>query len=275
MFNFFKKSVLMISPELGSMLYRLLFFLNLPLLKLISKKIWFRNSLYFKRVVLGLSDFDLAVFLEKKVDAQKQKDILFINKILKRTLGRMGEMVIYSQVDLETFLPFANPLELKRDPYFSSHDCKATKAQRWCFFIKMYNSDRDKIDRYPALRVRKWSYLFEILGFDVELNAKNLKLKLNEIADTLSGSENVISIDDLLFSPTLWTEFQKLNTLNSWEREVLTELVKWEIWGLYTQRVFLNRENLEKHKENLKSLCELHLKDGCEVSRMSEAISLL
>jgi hypothetical protein len=139
----------------------------------------------------------------------------------------------------------------------------------------MYNSDRDKIDRYPALRVRKWSYLFEILGFDVELNAKNLKLKLNEIADTLSGSENVISIDDLLFSPTLWTEFQKLNTLNSWEREVLTELVKWEIWGLYTQRVFLNRENLEKHKENLKSLCELHLKDGCEVSRMSEAISLL
>lgn len=258
---------------LSNLIYFLIVFINRPLLFCISKNVWYRNSLYFKKTSLGLSDIDLTIYFENTPDKQKIDELFFIQNILKFTMGRMGEPVVYTHYDIKFFSQFINFFESKRDPFFKLKKVPS-KAETFVFLTKTYLCDKANLKKYPRLRIKKWSYIFNLLNIDTKPDYKNLSFEIKEILK--SFHHEYIEEDNIIFQSDLWIRYSELEFQTDWEKQLVYEQVRWEIWGLYTQRYLIkNKKQLKDHSLNLKNICHQHLNTIEGRDLMLEAISRL
>ena len=262
-----------IPTTISNVIYLFIFNINRPLLFCIAREFWYRNSLFFKKTSLGLSDIDLTFYFDKKPTAQRIKDLFFIRNILKFTMGRLGEFVLYTKDDLVYFSQFINAFERKRDPFFEIA-VSPSKAETYLFLMKTYQSDKANLNNYENLRINKWSYIFDLLGIKLELNPHNLS---DTIEKKLKNHHNeYIDENHIIFKKDLWIKYQELSFDTNWQKELVFEQVRWEIWGLYTQRyLILNKQQLRDHSRNLKNICNQHLAQLKGTDLLIEAISCL
>lgn len=260
-------SLLAASPlnKFSNQIYHLIFELNRPLFSLLGGEVWPRNSVAFDYSRLGLSDFDLSLMLKERPDRERLNDIDQILSILNFTMGRMGEVVIYRKDNLDFFRVFGNPFELARDPYFKIDLNKATKYQKACFLMRMFESDKYNLEHHPELRREKWGFLFSLIG--KELSQGNLYEQIERVVHQDFKNESLLSSHELWYPHT---------NLEQYDHQILCEQVKWEIWGLYTQQLFLNRVGTYSiHIENIHGVCQRYLADHKDFELLKEGLRKL
>ncbi len=154
-----------------------LIYVDLPI------KIWPRNSYILGSLICTLSDLDLTFFATQKVEIYSK---LWRYRLLKMFMPFLGEINFYHCDKVSKFLPYANSLEVGRDPilmerlnYSSTQDSSYEKI---VFFLKVLESDRRNLKKIPAYRERKWKLHLEKLGWEMpkKLSLDTLTSLLNK-----------------------------------------------------------------------------------------------
>jgi hypothetical protein len=236
-------------------------------------KVWSRNSFKLNSFVFGISDLDLTVIGPSSNSFNHLTEIL---KSLKNKWPFIGETNVYHWEDLKALSVFINWYELNRDPELVASIPKVKienlEVEKIVFLLRMLQSDAS-LENNPQYRQRKWKQHFSYLDLPHKafIDRKTL---LNTILTMLKGHELLQealkawdferqSKDFEPFRAKLPVEFRilyphqhlwfhssseiSLENLSKFERQILKRQIDWEVWGLSTQRFFLDKENIKTH----------------------------
>lgn len=202
--------------KIGELFYLIPFWIFRLLLKSHSGTLWFRNSLAFKDIIFGFSDIDLTFYFESSFDRKSVLEIEKKLKLLKYVFPHLGEISYYDHELLSEFLPYANPLELARDPMLIkrenlkdhlliNHCDKIVFALNWLRndlhkMKKSFSSREKKIKRFLSSldikedlsELQKWS---DVL-FVVQKNVFKVVVKKEELFINFFAKFYVIDIKD-------------------------------------------------------------------------------
>lgn len=244
-------------------------------------KCWPRNSYYFKNIVPGLSDIDFTLFIPSQSPESTLQLFLTSYKYLKKFIPILGEVNIYEEAELPLIEKLINSYELKRDPlltqsYLSSK--KEDDLEKIVYILRMIESDFKSITNRSHLRRKKWSFHFKEIGLPAPMNfdlrsiirsldsltqdfistlqletvlSKMAKGKISLIYNEATSLEQMKQM--ILLYPHRWLVYANgLNQtehyleqikLSASEEDLVLSHIRWELFGLITQRHNLSKEN--------------------------------
>ncbi len=141
--------------------------------KKLNGQLWYRNSLFFGDVVFGYSDIDLTFYSSVELSEKERKQLMGEYHFWKKIFPHLGELVVYDKKSLRKFLPFANGIELKRDPLlletlektYEDFKDEVPLSDKMAFALNWIKSDHHKLETNYPLRfkkVRRFLTLLEI-----------------------------------------------------------------------------------------------------------------
>lgn len=234
--------------------------------------IWTRNSYNFEAHIPLLSDLDLTLLADSTEAARK-----LLEK--KKMYLLVGEINFYHSAIREHVIKLGNSFEIARDPILVSKlnlSLRKTEAERIAFIMRQVYSDQKWLQTFPKVRTKKWAYLFLILGekpLSIPSNEKILSivpqaevrkdamkmLSLGVIGNDIYDHSENASWKYLFPQCHLWylkpeKDLAYLATLNTFQKEILKEQVKWEFWGIGCHYYWLPKEVALKHLRNMMRL---------------------
>lgn len=164
-----------------------------------DSSLWPRNSFYFKRLTLFISDLDLTLFIDKESESLKNQSIQSKIKWLKRLAPLVGEFNIIRKeflVSLGENLPY---FEVQRDPLLISKQglkLGEPKSEDEIFYLwKMLCSDKKNLTNKFKARHKKWEFHLMQLGLSTEVYST---------AQTLD--EFLVNLEEALFKRGSWPD---------------------------------------------------------------------
>lgn len=251
-------------------------------------KVWSRNSVKTSSFVVGISDLDLTIVAPKELGKSLFSDL----KTLKKKWKFLGESTLYNENDLILLVPSINWYELNRDAdlveFLAKENIYANSeyliVDKLIYLLRLLQSDT-QLENYPAFRQRKWRHHCLELGlpeadfFDrnmlltviknalrnepllieglVAWNLKRLDEGFNVFQSELPDSYKVLYPHQFLwFNQSDDADVQFLDTLNSFAKNVIKRQIDWEVWGIYSQRFWLENKSMKVHLERLMRVYE-------------------
>jgi hypothetical protein len=149
---------------------------------------WSRNSYQHKRIVPGLSDIDFTILYSLQHSSSQLKNFLSLYAQFKKIIPILGEINIYQQETLYLTEKWANPYELNRDPLLKKYIIPRPKEPfaRFCYLLRMLESDAKNLIYSPQKRTKKWSYHFS----EAKLAPLN-QLQLNLLISSITSLKTV------------------------------------------------------------------------------------
>lgn len=267
--------------------YDLLFFFIENKLQSQATQVWLRNSLANDYWEFAQSDLDLTVWVEGGME-QAAKTWLEIIPLRKLLVG--GEVHVFASAVVAKYLPYANPLELARDPRLAvrlSFDRLPTRAEKVAYLVKSIQSDK-KLAILPSIRQRKWRWILAQLGLELPVRELTREVLIREVLKPLAPWLAAFSVEDIVcvlgstdnpadlrtleamlkpnqeawFDQRVARDTRLLEQLDEEFHEYLAAMVSWEIWGispLVQLTCGLTLLQLTQHSQNQVRLIE-HLK---------------
>lgn len=254
-------------------------------------QVWNRNSTRIGSFVFGVSDLDITVVTGKNFNETLFMDIL---KQSKRLFVLIGETNFYNENDLSWILKKANLFELKRDPVLSLPYLKdinplRTNVEKFVFIQRMLFTDFRILHENPEGRQRKWRSYLKLIEEDyddqvicvslvmsvlIKLLGKNTEIEssLTKWLELAHKGETDFYRKDLgqgfrILAPhcQMWDEIDVptfVLQLTEIEKMIIKRQIDWEIWGLYVQRHWLDRNQSMRHLSNLRKIYQQVREDG-------------
>lgn len=174
-------------------------------------QIWYRNSLFFKDIVFGHSDIDLTFYFNENFNRSSIQKIERTLRKFKVFFPHLGEIAYYDQQGLHDFLPFANSIELSRDPILLRKidykvQKKGTNIEKVVFSLNWLRNDLHKMKGSFLSRNKKINRFFSLLGIDKrERDIKDWKdvfslLKTELFDDLIKADSNILQFLDTFFN---------------------------------------------------------------------------
>ncbi|MFA7613372.1 MAG: hypothetical protein WCY48_03980 [Candidatus Caldatribacteriota bacterium] len=268
--------------------YHLANFIVVTMASLLQLKCWARNSYYFKNIVPGLSDIDFTLFIPSSSPESTLQLFLTSYKDLKKIIPILGEVNIYKEKELPLIEKLINSYELKRDPLLTQNYLRSKKAddlEKIVYMLRMIESDFKSITQRSHLRRKKWTFHFKEIGltppenFDLRsiINSLDtltqefiLSSQLETILSKMAKGHISLIYDEattieqmkpiILLYPHRWLVYSNgLNQtehyleqieFNTSEENLILSHIRWELFGLITQRHNLSKEsNLSNYLE--------------------------
>lgn len=243
-----------------------------------QSELWIRNSVMLDSYVFGVSDLDLTIFSNEELDELHIKQFLINGK---RQFPFLGEANCYLEKDLPLVNATINYFELKRDQFLLSKFVKNEvdrEVETVVFLLRTLMADKKTLKGDEKIRIKKWSEHFLSLGLTENFidkrtvvkvissyftDSENIKLVLNNWLDSSPWRDDLFHDDfgakwKIIYPHKyLWFEHDRNElplALTDFEQKIILRQVDWELWGLYTQRYFLQRESVEIHLQRLKKM---------------------
>lgn len=267
-------------PSIGMIPYHLAYYLVVSLAFSFHIKCWARNSYLFRNIVPGLSDIDFSLLVPNSSFTSLN---LFLTSYrrLKKIIPILGEINIYHESELFLIEKVINYYELMRDSALNKKLFSAQQdhtLEKIVYLLRMIEADFKNLTTRSKLREKKWAFHFKSIGLNPPA-----KCDLISVVHTLSKlTESFITKDKLemilikmsqsdiatvyheattpeemkkaiLLYPHRWLVYA--NGLNqtehyldqiqfsSDEEQLILMQMKWELFGLITQRHNLSRES--------------------------------
>lgn len=149
---------------------------------------WSRNSYQHKRVVPGLSDIDFTILYSLQHSSMHLNNFLSLYAQLKKIMPILGEINSYQMETLYLTEKWANPYELNRDPLLKKYITPRPNEPfaRFCYLLRMLESDAKNLKHSPQNRTKKWSYHLS----EAQLATLN-KLQLNLLISSITSLKTV------------------------------------------------------------------------------------
>jgi hypothetical protein len=255
-----------------------------------SVKIWPRNSYYFNRVVPLRSDIDLTLFFDKNLNQDELLKINRSFSLLKRTLPVFSEVNVYDRGSEGLSInPYELKRDQLLEKITCKTSTLFSPADKIVFIQKMLIADKKNLLKNPSSRIKKWKGHFE--DCDIESFPEdnfNLEELINVIFKQVFNSWDVnykkflleylsssletnhfyrLHLFDIkyfiLTAPAQWIgasiasnqieqDLKIIKDFSIIEKDVLTKHLKWERWGINTQRhINFNDPTVMPHLHNL------------------------
>lgn len=255
-------------------------------------RVWIRNSFVLDYWSFGRSDIDITISVPR-LNIPLGTKIARFHKMTSSLLGVIGELCIVSEEKnvLTNLSRCINSLELLRDPELCLiiPPPQPTLNEKIVFLHKFIMANWLH-DQQNGIRQKKLDYVFNFLNINSSVkDFPRLKTELGILIQSPFNSiiekiyDDIInekSIDHyacppayhaLLFNKRYTFDYdQKLVTK---EIEILFLVIKWEIWGAYTNRFFSNFYNFNEHVGRLLFRSKHHLSTKQYFELVSLAIS--
>ena len=249
-----------------------------------NSHLWVRNSVSRKTLVFGLSDLDLTLLTDYKFD---QKQFNFLCKKVKKLVPFMGEVNVYQKDHLDFVAKTINTFELERDIVLKKHiqiQTQLANVDKVVFLLRMLRSDKDLLKGEHHHRQNKWRDHLQMLNLPLPQGLIDSNYIIRQISQFFPNQEMVFKTlgtwlanapwrDDLyhdhfgepwkFLNPHLYLWFEKdelisTNVPNDFEKKVLERQIDWELFGLYTQRSWLDQESIKHHINRLQKSLEFY-----------------
>ncbi len=277
-----------IIPDIiGLGIYRFVFYIIKIVFELKGFKMTLRNSVATGTMSFGTSDIDLNLWISSTFHLDK---FCSLEKKIKRVIPIMGEFNIIDPKNVESMLRFINPYLLQKDPQmvksFPNLKLDGDDCDKVSYLIRSYISNIGKFEQYPEQSKKKWKYYLSQIGVTglKEINRTVIKdiihkmipdLDLEYLENIPKGSDQEINdfyqsgkfrVEEMCLTPTIWLGSAVLYDRvmediemisNPKHLEVMISGLKWEIWGIYTQHHFIEREGLLIHLDKIKNVFEI------------------
>lgn len=251
-----------------------------------NTKVWCRNSIKTGTFTFGLSDLDLTVIAGSHFNRNLFNNLLSVSK---KIFIFLGETNLYHEEDVPKILTKTNIFELKRDPVLCKHYLPPAFNQtheendKFVFLQRMLFTTFHALQSEPTLQQKKWRGYMEIAGVDhadhfidvlfvfsqllnIVDGHKEIKASLHKWSKLAHSGETDFYRKDLgigfriiaphlqMWEPDQFSTF--FSNLNAKEKMIIKRQIDWEIWGIYTQSYWLNKEQSETHIQNLSKIYE-------------------
>lgn len=193
--NLIIKALSFLPNSISILPYRFAFFLVRFLANQHNLLCWPRNSYQHNRIIPGLSDIDFTVLYSRETSSSQLNKFLKIYTQVKSFIPILGEINIYQQEYLHQTEKWINPFELNRDPLLKRFITPRSKEpfSRFCYLLRMLESDAKNLRFQPNSRLKKWNYHFA----EVELPQINEILPNTLIASIASLKTTSFTIDEI------------------------------------------------------------------------------
>lgn len=234
------------------------------LLRKLGDEIGVRHSFYFKEIEFGYSDIDFTIYNKNKISFNEYSEIRKRLKLSKALIPIMGEINCYEGEGINKLERLINPFEALRDPLLKKNctvsDTK-NEAQKIIFILRIIESDKYNLKNKMNKRFKKLSYTFSLIESKKILLKKDIEslktfnnyiqenfieteseLITNYLNATLSESAMTnLKLRELLSCLNInWDEFSKLKEKRELSDDLIVEIIKWELWGIYSQMPFID-----------------------------------
>jgi|GEM_PF-5327707 hypothetical protein len=304
LFSYFKIVLGFIPFSLARIPYALTYKLALWKTGLSPSDLWPRNSYYFKRIVMLVSDLDLTLFVVKGNSLSQETK----NRVswIQRFLPLVGELNVVSEELTSKYVRFLPVLELKRDPILLRRIQltlrEAHEVEKFFFLWRMLWSDRKNLRSNPQMRKKKWAFHLESLQLDSDSFGKisnlgdflkildsqfecstgylqQLPLREDREYDSLRADlKLVFFLADWLgevYQYNRWENEESWPTLEPRLHKILEYSLSWELWGVLTQlELETDLVKLYLHINGLKKI-SLHYSFDCYLPVLVEAEGLI
>lgn len=303
--SFFLKNILALIPfRIARIPYALTYHFALWGIGISRSSLWPRNSYYFERIVMFVSDLDLTLLLNKgsSLNTQTKRKIMRTQKLLPL----LGELNIVHEEMIPKYASLLPILELKRDPILlrtlQLSLREAEEGEKFFFLWRMLWSDRKNLRVHLQMRKKKWTFHLESLqlGTDSFLTAANLGAFLESLDSQFECSmgylqqlalqdEKSISFlrDELKLVFFLSDWLGEIYQKRKWEKEeswpvlgpklhhMLKFSLSWEVWGVLSQfELQTNLTEFYTHVIGLKKI-SLHYSYDCFLPALLEVEGLV
>lgn len=242
-------------------------------------KLWYRNSLYFKDIVFGVSDIDMTFLQEKGNSSDQVKRIEKKLKFWKIFLPHLGEINYYSPDTFDDFLPLANSIELERDPVLlallsAKEEYRSLLPQRevsdeQVFILNWLASDFHRMRENYSWRQRKIERFFTLLGDTEGRKSKNLSTLLQYLSKNFFKSDQE-KVENFLVHFSYF-EFEDIGSINLFYEEhpeLIDSLLclypqKWLGASLHHQRFEEEVESIRDMKDELQEILIKQIRWEC------------
>lgn len=193
--NLITKALSLLPNSISILPYRFAFFFVRFLAKQHNLLCWSRNSYQHNRIIPGLSDIDFTILYSGQNSSSQLKKFLNIYAQAKSFMPILGEINIYQQEALHLTEKWTNPYELNRDPLLKRFISPRPKEpfSRFCYLLRMLESDAKNLRFQPNSRLKKWNYHFA----EVELPQENELLLTGLIASISSLNTTAFTVDEI------------------------------------------------------------------------------
>lgn len=274
--------------------------------------VWCKNSVFHKKVFLGLSDLDLCIYDDELENIGRS--MTSVNR-LRRFIPLLGEVSMYGPKSLDLYLDSANIYELRRDPILlkmlkhKEVSIVASEEQKFVFASRMLLSDAHNLKKWPEFREKKWKYhlrSIDVENIEVDLNFVTtfskrvlspiidyeLKELLHDFIDRrtdyrlLNNYPHAIlsavcfsrwlgeSVHDFSFEDGLAEIHQSTKKIQA----IIFEQIKWEVWGLHSQLPCLETYEIKTHLDRvlkvLSNLSSLEAKNRTKIEHLIEQLMM-
>lgn len=302
--RFLKNSLALIPFPLAVLPYALTYSLTLWGTGLSRSSLWPRNSYYFGRIIMLVSDLDLTLFLSRGhlLQERMRKRLLRLQKLLPL----LGELNVVHESMISKYAPFLPVLELKRDPILlrtaELNLSPPQEAEKFFFLSRMLWSDRKNLRVDPQLRKKKWTFHLESLQLDPRLFGEVSELgdflqRLDSEFECSMGYLQQLPFQDKkkmeslrqelklvfflsdwlgdLYKQRKWEEEESWPVLGPELHHILRFSLSWEVWGVLTQfELHSNLREFYIHIVGLKKISS-HYSFECYLPVLSEVEGLV
>jgi hypothetical protein len=264
--------------------------------------VWARNSFKRGNYIFGVSDLDISILIK----ADQLKNLAIFQDELKKSKSLypfLGETNFYVEEALARFAPSLNTFEGSRDPILLGRvgHKPFLNTEKIVFLLRMLYSDRTKLNRMPFLRQRKWKIHLSDMGEKIsgDISYKDIfEIIINSIGEQNDKVREVLEF--LIRTDVTEESIFKMNVPHLWKylfphkylwfdkgrpfdeslddgifRDICLKQIDWEIWGLFSQLIFLNPSDIgfSLHMNRLKELAII-LEDNSGIAeRCDELLS--
>jgi hypothetical protein len=250
---------------------------NLFLYTFKNSKLWVRNSVQRKTLVFGLSDLDLTFLTDYPIDRNQFSQA---NKKVKFLVPFLGEINFYQNNHFEFIAKTINSFELERDHHlqsFITHTPQSDEVEKVVFLLRMLRSDKALLRGENHYRQNKWRDHFRMLNLSSPPGMITAEIIIKEISHFFSNKDEIFKTlgtwlssapwrDDLyhdhfgehwkFLNPHLYLWFEKNDeqlalNVSELEKNILKRQIDWELFGLYSQRLWLDMNSVNRHVERL------------------------
>jgi hypothetical protein len=255
---------------------------NLFFLQFKNSDLWVRNSVQRRTLVFGLSDLDLTLLTSQPLDKQKFNRLC---KKAKKLVPFMGEVNCYEKNHFDFLKETINTFEYLRDSklqtYFSLTE-KSFDGEKVVFLLRMLRSDKALLRGELHYRQRKWRDHFSMLELPLPKGLISADVVARQISQFFPNQEEIFKTLGTWLSSAPWREdlyhdhfgehWKFLNphlylwfenndanftrAVSEFEKNILKRQIDWELFGLYSQRSWLDPENILIHINRLEKCLE-------------------
>ncbi|MBT7608715.1 MAG: hypothetical protein HN576_03095 [Bacteriovoracaceae bacterium] len=257
--------------------YKFLFLALKLLIADSDTKVWYRNSLYFNNISFSVSDIDLTIFTSSKITKLNQLKLQSRVNLIRCFFPMLGE-VIFLNKSFRKYFKCINYYEAIRDPFFFKivSTNKIETYDKEVFLIKMFESDLINLKKNFNSRLKKWNeHLYsvnikeKVVDGDSALDLIKLISLNTRRVGTISMAEILLEIFNqktmdnnkellLICSPVKWiadglsainfeSQLLSLQKYGNNTHQIVYQHMKWELWGLYTQSLDLDKSQIDPH----------------------------